>query len=169
MYHAIEPRLSRDPSLIDKKNKAFLSNYWLDAMTEGSGLLEESGFDENPLICPAWEIAGDDHYSSSPGQDALGDGKMLQREQTRKLEGIDKKVRPPMTGPTSMRNNPASLLPGAITYSDDPTGKGFRPAMEVQLDLRELRDDRGYHSQPDCGGGDHGWRVGSDGSRYCAG
>ncbi len=141
VWHAVEPRMNREPGLIDKKNKPFLSNYWLDAMTESNGLLEESGFDDNPIICPAWELAGDDHYSTSPAHDALGDTKMLQREQMRKLEGIDKKVRPPMTGPTSLRNNPASLLPGAVTYVDDPTGKGYRPAMEVNLSLSELRED----------------------------
>lgn len=144
VYHAVEPRLNRNPNLIDKANKPFLSNYWLDAVMErnGPGLLEESGFDENPIICPAWEISGDDHYSTAPGHDALGDGRMLQKEQARKLEGIDKKVRPPMTGPTSMRNNPASLLPGAITYTDEVQGGAkFRPAMEVNLQLQELRDD----------------------------
>ncbi|QND53467.1 phage tail protein [Phyllobacterium sp. 628] len=138
--HAIEPRLSRNPGMIDKANKPFLSNYWEDMSSEGR-LLEESGFDENPLIGPAWELAADDHYATSPGQIALGDVKMLQMEQTRKLEAIDKIVRPPMTGPTSMRNNPMSLLPGAITYADDPQGKGFRPAMEVQLRLSELAAD----------------------------
>lgn len=141
VWHAVEPRLKREPGMIDKANKPFLSNYWLDATTDNNGLLEESGFDENPLICPAWELSGDDHYSTSPAQDALGDVKMLQKEQTRKLEGIDKKVRPPMTGPTSMRNNPASLLPGSVTYVDDPTGKGYRPAMETNISLSELRED----------------------------
>lgn len=140
-WHAIEPRLKREPGMIDKANKPFLSNYWLDATTDNNGLLEESGFDENPIICPPWELAGDDHYSTSPAQDALGDVKMLQKEQTRKLEGIDKMVRPPMTGPTSLRNNPASLLPGSVTYVDDPTGKGYRPAMEVRLSLSDLRED----------------------------
>ncbi|MGJ5032276.1 portal protein [Bradyrhizobium sp. HKCCYLS2038] len=141
VWHAVEPRLQREPGMIDKRNKPFLSNYWLDATTDNHGLLEESGFDENPIICPAWELAGDDHYSTSPAHDALGDTKMLQKEQTRKLEGIDKIVRPPMTGPTSMRNNPASLLPGSVTYVDDPTGKGYRPAMEVNISLRDLRED----------------------------
>lgn len=140
IYHAIEPRIERDPSKIDKANKPFLSNYWEDCSNEKK-LLEESGFDENPLVGPAWELAGEDHYSTSPGQVVIGDVKMLQKEQSRKLEAIDKKVRPPMTGPTSMRNNPASLLPGSITYSDDPTGKGYRPAMQVQLDINELRED----------------------------
>lgn len=147
IWHAVEPRLSRDPSKIDKSNKPFLSNYWEDGGTETHALLEESGFDENPIIAPPWELAADDHYAVSPGQIALGDIKGLQLETKRKWEGIDKKVRPPMTGPTSLRNNPSSLLPGSITYVDDPTGKGYRPAMEVNLDLshltadiRELRD-----------------------------
>jgi hypothetical protein len=138
--HAIEPRLSRDPGKIDKRNKPFLSNYWMDESGD-AGMLEESGFDENPIIAPAWELSDDDHYGLSPASIVLGDIKMLQHEQKRKLEGIDKKVRPPMTGPVSMRNNPASLLPGAVTYVDDPTGKGFRPSMEVKLDLSELRED----------------------------
>lgn len=140
VYHAIEPRLSRDPSKIDKANKPFLSNYWEDQGNENA-LLEESGFDENPLIGPAWELAADDHYATSPGQIALGDVKMLQLEQTRKMEGIDKLVRPPMTGPTSMRNNPASLLPGSVTYVDDPTGKGYRAAIQVDMRLGELASD----------------------------
>ncbi|TIW56686.1 MAG: phage tail protein [Mesorhizobium sp.] len=144
IWHAVEPRLVRDPSKIDKKNKAFLSNYWEDSETAGGlagELLEESGFDENPIIAPPWELAGDDHYALSPGQVALGDVKGLQLEVKRKWEGIDKKVRPPMTGPTSMRNNPASLLPGAVTYVDDPTGKGFRPAVDVNIDLSHLTAD----------------------------
>jgi len=139
--HAVEPRLNREPGMIDKKNKPFLSNYWLDTSTDNNALLEESGFDDNPIIAPVWELAGDDHYSTSPGQDAVADVKMLQKEQTRKLEGIDKLVRPPMTGPTSLRNNPASLLPGSVTYVDDPTGKGYRPAMEVRLSLADLKED----------------------------
>lgn len=139
--HAIEPRLNRDPSRIDKTNKPFLSNYWEYQGANPDRLLEESGFDENPIIAPAWEIAGDDHYAVSPGMIALGDVKMLQLEQTRKMEGIDKLVRPPMVGPTSLRNNPASLLPGKLTYVDDPTGKAFRPAMEVRLSISELAAD----------------------------
>lgn len=139
--HAIEPRLNRNAQMIDKKNKPFLSNYWEANHANDDRLLEESGFDENPIVAPGWELPGDDHYALSPGQIALGDVKMLQIEQTRKLEAIDKMVRPPMTGPTSMRNNPASLLPGAVTYVDDPSGKGFRPAMEVNLRLSELMQD----------------------------
>jgi len=141
IWHAVEPRMTRDTSKLDRSNKAFLSNYWEDGAKSGE-LLEESGFDDNPIIAPKWELDSDDHYGLSPCKLALGDVKMLQTEQTRKLEAIDKMVRPPMTGPTSMRNNPASLLPGAITYVDAPaSGAGFRPAMEVRADLSHLRED----------------------------
>lgn len=145
IYQAVEPRMNRNPNSMARADKPFLSNYWIDATgtrgVDSNGLLEESGFDENPIIAPAWELAAEDHYAMSPGQIALSDVKMLQKEQSRKLEGIDKLVRPPMTGPTSMRNNPASLLPGAVTYVDDPNRMGFRPAMEVRLSLGELRED----------------------------
>ena len=143
IWHAVEPRLTRNERSLAKADKPFLSNYWLDNTNSagGTGLLEESGFDENPIIAPAWELAAEDHYAMSPGQIAIGDVKMLQKETSRKLEGIDKQVRPPMTGPTSMRNNPASLLPGAVTYVDDPNRLGFRPAMEVRMSLSDLRED----------------------------
>lgn len=140
--HAVEPRMSRDPSKPDKRNKAFLSNYWEDQSSNEQQLLEESGFDENPIIAPPWELSEDENYAFSPGHVALGDVKMLQKMQLRKMEAIDKKVRPPMTGPTSMMNNPASLLPGAITYADANTaGNGFRPAMDVNLSIAELMND----------------------------
>jgi len=140
IWHAIEPRMERNPNSKAKWDMKFLSNYW----EEGSNItdiLEESGFEENPLIAPGWEVAGEDTYALSPGMIALADIKMLQVEQTRKLEAIDKMVRPPMVGPTSMRNNPASLLPGSLTYVDDVTGKGYRPAMDVNLRISELGQD----------------------------
>jgi hypothetical protein len=46
-----------------------------------------------------------------------------------------------MVGPPSLRNEPASLLPGGITYLADPTGQSFRPAIDVRLDLSALGAD----------------------------
>jgi len=140
--HAIEPRSVRDVAKVDKRNKKFLSNYWEVNGGEGQ-LLEESGFDENPIIAPSWEIVADDHYSVSPSMVALGDIKMLQHEQKRKWEAIDKLVRPPMVAPASMRGQSTSLLPGAVTYVEDPTGRAYRPAIEMNLRLNELAADIG--------------------------
>jgi len=145
--HAVEPRHDRDGSKRDKPNKPFLSNYWEEGGGKAingnvDGLLEESGFDANPIIAPAWEIAADDQYANSPGMDALPDVKMLQVMQMRKGEAIEKMVRPPMVGPTSLKGNPASLMPGAITYVDQVSGgTAFAPAMQVNLRIAELSAD----------------------------
>jgi hypothetical protein len=143
--HAVEPRMEREAGKIDRKNKPFLSNYWEDGGERGmgDGLLEESGFDTNPIICPPWELVAEDSYAISPGMDALPDIKMLQVMQMRAGEAIEKKVRPPMTGPVSMKNNPASLMPGSVTYVDDPTGRAYRAAIEVNLSLTELENKIG--------------------------
>lgn len=142
VWHAVEPRMNRDPSKPGKANMRFLSNYWEDGTTSRpTGLLEESGFEDNPIIAPPWELVAEDNYAVSPGMIALGDVKSLQLEVQRKQEAIDKMVRPPMTGPTSLMNNPASTLPGAITYVDDPNRMGFRAAMEVNLRITEISQD----------------------------
>ena len=158
--HMVAPRLDREQGKIDKKNKPWTSNYWEEGGrpsvdSDGSGMLEVSGFDDNPIIAPPWELIGEDVYGYAPGMEVLPDVKSLHLMQKRFLEAVDKKVRPPMTGPASMRNNPASQLPGSITYVDDPTGKAFRAAIEVNISLQELeakivqmqhRVDRGFYA-----------------------
>jgi hypothetical protein len=73
---------------------------------------------------------------------ALGDVKQLQTEQKRKAQAIEKMVNPPMTGPSSLKNARASILPGDITFTDEREGqKGFRPSHEVDPRIRELMED----------------------------
>lgn len=142
VYNAIEPRWDRDPNSPHKSQKPMASNYWVDGQNSRSNeLLEESGFDHNPILATRWEPVGNDPYSPGPGWETLPDVQMLQKEQTRKGEAIDKKVRPPMKGPSSMRNNPRSILPGSMTFVDDPNGAGYTPAMQVNFDIRELKED----------------------------
>ncbi len=149
IWHAIEPRWVRDPNKIDKRNKPFLSNYWEAAGggVAGDQLLEESGFDSNPIICPPWLLCGDDTYAQSPGMDVVPDIKSLQAMVRDKMQVVAMLARPPLQGPTALRNNPHSMLPGSVTFVDDPTGKGLRPVMEatpqitpLTQDIRELRD-----------------------------
>lgn len=142
LYHAIEPRKYRQIGKIDKANKPYASCYWEEGGTS-TLMLEKSGFDRNPIIAPLWESIADDDYGVSPGMDVLPDVKMLMKSQIRKGEAIDKKVRPAMVGPTSMQNHPVSTMPGSISYVDDPTGKMYRPAMEVNISISELREDIG--------------------------
>lgn len=142
--HLVQPRHDRAPGKIDKLNKPFASVYWEEGATgldERDRMLEISGFDENPIIAPPWELPAEDHYATGPGEEVLPDVKMLQTEQLDKAQAIQKMHKPPMKGPTSMKSNPASLLPGAITYVDDPTGQGFTPALQVNLRIGELQAD----------------------------
>jgi hypothetical protein len=92
-------------------------------------------------MCPRWDVVGTDTYGSGPGWVALGDAQQLQLQERRKLEATDKQVKPPMVGPPSLRNEPASLLPGGVTYVADPSGQSFRAAIDVRLDLGALSAD----------------------------
>jgi hypothetical protein len=74
------------------------------------------GFHENPVIAARWAIFGNDAYGRGPGMDALGDIKQLQVQQKRKAQAIDKMVNPPLLADVQLKNEPASLLPGGVTY-----------------------------------------------------
>jgi hypothetical protein len=102
--------------------------------------LRESGYDFFPVMVPRWETTGEDVYGTScPGMDALGDIKQLQLGEKRAAQAIEKMVNPPMTGPSHLRNQKASILPGDITYLDVREGQqGFRPAHEVSARINEL-------------------------------
>jgi hypothetical protein len=140
--HAVEPRKNRDQSKKTKAHKPFASNYWEDGQS-GDVMLSEDGFDFNRILAPRYEADGEDVYGSGhPGEVSLPAVKQLQSEQRMKGQGIDKIVRPPMQGPSSLRAQGVSTLPGKINYIDDPSGRaGLRPVMEVNLRLGELAAD----------------------------
>jgi len=154
--HAVEPRHEREAGKIDKKNKPYASLYWCDySDVETHGILSEDGFDANPIIAPGWEHVADDAYCVAPGHDALPDVKQLQTLQRQSGEAIEKKVRPPMKAPTSMMNNPASLMTGSVPYVDDPNGRGYTAAIEVNISIQEVEEkirqttnriDRAYYA-----------------------
>jgi hypothetical protein len=73
--------------------------------------------------------------------DSLGDIKQLQVVEKRVLEAIDKKIKPPLTGSTSLKNTNVSILPGDITYEDvQSTGQGLRAVYQVNFDIREAEE-----------------------------
>lgn len=103
--------------------------------------LSEKGYEYFPVLCPRWEITGEDAYATEyPGVLVIGDVKQLQHGERRAAQAIDKKVMPPMTAPTSMENVRVSILPGDVTYIPVGEEKGFRPAHEVNLSTVELEN-----------------------------
>lgn len=110
------------------------------------GFLRKRGFNEAPNIAFLWDTVSNDPYGRSPGMDALPDIKQLQLETRRKAQGIDKQVNPPMLADIQLKNQPASLLPGGITYMSgmmSATNRfaGFRPVYEVKPDLAAMTAD----------------------------
>lgn len=104
--------------------------------------LSRRGFHELPGIFPRWDVTGNDAYGRGPGMDALGDVKQLQQETKRKGQAIDKLANPPMVADVELKNQPASTLPGGVTYISKKEGVGFKPAYEnFRPPIQELMQD----------------------------
>lgn len=142
VIHAVYPNIDRDTAKLNSKNKPVKSVYY-EVGGDNDKVLRESGFDEFPIMAPRWEVNGEDVYGSScPGMISLGQVKALQLEQKRKSQLIDKATNPPMVGPSSLKNQRVSLLPGDITYIDQMTGQdGFKPAYLVNPNTADLLAD----------------------------
>jgi hypothetical protein len=150
VVHTILPNDQFDPRQIGPKGKKYASYYYETGATQGAQVayggpednvfLRESGYDLFPVLCPRWEVTGEDAYGTEyPAIICIGDVKSLQVMEKRMAQAIEKKVNPPMTGPSSLRNQKTSLLPGDITYQDVREGQlGFRPVHEVQFQVTEL-------------------------------
>lgn len=142
VVHAVYPNMDRDTGKLDAKNKRVKSVYYEES-GDNDKVLRESGFDDFPILAPRWEVNGEDVYGSScPGMLALGQVKALQLEQRRKSQLIDKATNPPMVGPSSLKNQRVSLLPGDITYIDQMSSQdGFKPAYLVNPNTADLLAD----------------------------
>ena len=146
--HAIEPNpaWNKDAGAgVDTYGVAkafkFREVYWCWGRA-GTRPLRLRGFWDKPFSALRWDVFGNDAYGRSPGMDALGDIKQLQFEEKRKAQAIDKQVRPPMVADASMKNEPASLLPGAVTYVPAlSNGVGFKPVFQVPPILADLIKD----------------------------
>lgn len=150
VVHVIKPNDEYSPKKLGSKYKKFQSCYY-ERGSYGSGgnylvggdegkYLRESGYDYFPVLCPRWELTGEDVYGTDcPAMVALGDIIQLQVVERRIAQAIDKMVNPPMVGHYTLRNQKTSILAGDITYAD-MTGSAspFRPAQEVNARIQEL-------------------------------
>lgn len=111
---------------------AYREVYWLKGQkTEAP--MSRKGFHSKPFMCFRWYEEGNEPYGRSPCMDALGDTKQIQMETREKAEFIKKLTKPPMGAPPELKNEPASIIPGNITYfTTSGPGKGFHPLFEVQ-------------------------------------
>lgn len=136
--HAIE---KNDPVLGSVPRKfPYRETYWEWGQPKDT-CLQEKGYFDFPAIIPRWDVVSNDAYGRGPGMDALGDIKQLQQETKRKAQALDKLVNPPMLADIELKNQPASLLPGGVTYSAKAQGVGFKPVYQVNPPVREISED----------------------------
>lgn len=124
---------------------------------EGEIFLSEQGYDYFPILCARWEKNDEDAYGvDCPGMTTLGDARQLQLGERRILEAVERKNRPPMIAPTSMRGKENIHVPGSTTYMDLREGmQGIRSAYDINFDITEMevkqaqcrqRIDRGWYA-----------------------
>ena len=108
------------------------------------GFLRKRGFYEQPNITGRWDIVSNDAYGRSPGMDALPDQKQLQLETRRKAQAIDKMVNPPLVADIQLKNQPANLTPGGMTYVTgyNASGKpGLSSVYDTKFPVNEITED----------------------------
>jgi len=141
--HSIEPNFAISEGNVGKIKGAFAWRevYWV----YGAGTkypLAMRGFMEAPFTASRWATQSNDAYGRSPGMDILPDVMQLQVETSRKAEGIEKGIRPPLLAHSELKNYPSSQLPGHVTYLNDMSaGKGMRSIYEQQFDLKYISQD----------------------------
>jgi hypothetical protein len=142
--HCVEPNLSFDANRLQSKYKKFVSVYFESGATSGD-FLSEKGFDSFPNIAPRWSVNGENVYGDSPGMLALGDVRQLQTLHRRKMELLEKALRPPLDVPIELKNRKVSLLPSDITYTNRTAHQAMItpihvPNLNQQHLLMEIQD-----------------------------
>lgn len=134
----VHPNRDANPSrLRAAESMPFKSCHFEKNSNDRGQLLRESGYRQFPVLAPRWDVTGEDTYgTNSPGMMALGDNKQLQVMSRKEGQAIEKMVNPPLQGPTQLKTQKVSLLPGDVNYLDvREANLGLRPVHEVKPDL----------------------------------
>ena len=139
VLHCIEPNDSRVGGRVLPSRFAWREVYW-QAGSRQDKVLRIRPYHEQPFSCPRWDLVANNVYGYSPGMEALGLVKSLQLLSRREAQAIDKMVNPPLKAHVSMKNQPAVMLPGGVTYVTDMSAanSGIAPVYEVKPDLEAL-------------------------------
>lgn len=136
--YAIEPNFDIEGCPKIPGKFAWREVYWV--FGAGSRYpLSQRGFVDQPFTAARWATQSNDAYGRSPGMDVLPDVIQLQVMTVRLSEAIEKQVRPPLLADISMKNQPSSILPGHVTYTQNlGPGTGMRSIYEVNPDISGL-------------------------------
>lgn len=133
VQHCIQPNETNyDPNKADYRGMAFESVYYEVGCSEGNSFLRKAGYKGIPFVAPRWAVAGINTYGDCPAMDALGDVKMLQKLEEKKLKKLDKHVEPPMNAPLALKAKGGTIISGGVNYVDVTQGQqSFTPAYQV--------------------------------------
>lgn len=151
--HAIEPNYALTgpgdkPVSVLPGKFTWREVYWLRGKKTARPLSLRGFVSKKPFGAFRWATTSNDPYGRGPGMDALGDTIQLQIQTRRKGEAIEKQVRPPMGADPQLKNEPASINPGHITYVETSSGKkGFWSLYDVKIELSALIEDMGETRQ----------------------
>ena len=136
VIHMILKNDKKEYGKIDNQNMEYISVYWEDGGDDNT-FLRIGGYEEFPLMTPRWQVRNTTAvYGTSPGWEALGDVKMLQKLQFSKLVAGDKVLDPPVQIDASVQGE-ANLMAGGITrFSSTLPNAGVKPAYQVNPDIR---------------------------------
>lgn len=138
----IEPNTAYDPTQKGRAGKRW-SSCWIEIghNLDLPPLGERNGYEEFPAMCPRWDVTDNDEYGESPAMNALGDIKMLQQIEKRKLSMLDQIGNPAMKGPPSLENKHHSTRNGDMTFVDETQGGKFEPVVMVDPKAVFLREE----------------------------
>lgn len=139
VLHIVQPREKFDPFKRDNLNMQYQSIHIL--LFGDNPLLEESGFQEQPMVCPRWNTVGNSVYGRGPGHDSLPDVKMLQQITCDLAEGLEKQIRPPLKSGAGLEYE-VSHMGGLVTYTENVNADTIGPIFQVNLSLKDLLDTR---------------------------
>ena len=151
--HSIEPNNDGNAQRFGFSEKfKYRECYWVwggstspqGGVNDTPSFLRKSGYYEQAAIIGRWDLVSNDPYGRGPAMDALPDQKQLQLETRRKAQAIDKMVNPPLVADVQLKNQPASLLPGGITYVSGyaASGKpGFSSVYDTKFPVNEITED----------------------------
>ncbi|MEM6668550.1 MAG: portal protein [Pseudomonadota bacterium] len=142
--HAIRPRRDFEPGALNGRRFPVQSVYWLPQGTnhKGERLLDDTGYEETPLVAPRWDVVGNDVYGYGPGEDSLGSLRALQYMEKDFHVAIAMAARPPTAVPIGMKKGGGSLMPGGRVYVPDGYKEQIYPIYNTRPDIGSFNGER---------------------------
>lgn len=148
IIHAIFPRMDYDRRKRTRQNMPIASVY---VLCRDEMILEESGYEEMPVLAPRWSKASGEVYGRGPGMATLPDVKMLQQMAKTVIKAAQKVVDPPLQLEDDSVILPVRTIPGGLNYrraGSEPitplsTGAQIPIGLDMMQDVR-LRIREGF-------------------------